>query len=165
MPADPTSTPTPTLASLAAALPNGAQPLPGVITAGQPAAADLSALAGAGCRAVLDIRTPDEDRGFDEPDAARALGLEYLNVPVTSETLDDAAFARVREVLRDAGRRPLLLHCKSANRVGAVLIPYLVLDEGQPLGDACAAASRVGLRAAPLLDLARDYVARQTAGA
>ena len=41
----------------------------------------------------------------------------------------DETFDRFRELIRDGGRRPLLVHCSSANRVGALLIPYLILDE------------------------------------
>ena len=49
-----------------------------------------------------------------------AQGLRYVSVPVTPETLSLADVEAVEKVLADAGARPVLLHCASSNRVGAV---------------------------------------------
>ena len=79
---------------------------------------------------VLDIRDPMEPRPFDEPALARSLGLEYVNIPVSSGSLSDATLDRILEVLRNAGDRRVFFHCGSGNRVGGALIPYLMLDKG-----------------------------------
>jgi uncharacterized protein (TIGR01244 family) len=149
--------------TIAANLPYGGAPLPGVVTAGQPAAADFARLATAGCTTVLDLCAPEEPRGFDEPAAVTAAGLEYVNLPVRSYTPDDSLFDQVRAVLRDEARRPLLFHCRSANRVGGLLLPYLMLDQGLSQDEAVAIAVQVGLRNGDLARAALAYVARRRA--
>lgn len=144
--------------TIARDLPNGGAPLDGLVTAGQPDAAQLARLADAGFRSVVDLRAPREARGFDEAEAVRRAGLAYHNVPVVQGMVTDATFAAVRALLRDPDQRPMLLHCGSANRVGAALIPYLVLDEGLAPEAALRVARDVGLRSEPLAAAALAYV-------
>jgi len=151
------------LATLAAALPNGSVPLPDVVTAGQPSASQLAALASVGIKTVLDLRHLEEARGFDEPSAARADGLDYVSLPMGYDGVPDTIFDAVRKVLGDSARRPVLLHCASANRVGAVLLPHLVLDHAVDVDDALKRAVAVGLRHRGLAQAALDYVARRRA--
>lgn len=75
---------------------------------------------------------------------------------MTDEVLD-----RARAELK-AAPRPILMHCASANRVGAVWLPYRVLDGGLSWDDAVAEAKVVGLRSAELEAKARDYVERRS---
>ena len=149
-----------------AGVPNACEPLPGLVTGGQPITEHLVALKRAGCDVVLDIRDPMEPRPIRTPDAARGAGLEYINVPVSYASLDDATLARVRETLTAllAQQKTVFFHCGSGNRVGATLIPYLILDQGFAEEDAVTAAMRVGTRSAELLAWALDYVRRQTTG-
>lgn len=154
-----------TTSDIAAAipLPNGSAPIDGVLTAGQPTAAQFQQLAAAGIRTVLDLRPPGEPRGFDEAAAARAVGMGYHNVPVTAATLADADFDRVRELLGDPDRRPILVHCASANRVGALLMPYLTLDEQRTPEESLDIAHRIGLRSDELARTANSYIAARRA--
>lgn len=144
---------------------NAFYPLPGVATGGQPTPADLRALARAGYRTILDIRGPEERRGYDEIHVAREAGLEYINVPVGHGPLADDVFERVLAVLRDESRRPLLFHCASGNRVGLMLIPYLMLDQGRAPREVLQIAVDVGLSSPQLAHLALEYVRRQQPGA
>jgi protein tyrosine phosphatase (PTP) superfamily phosphohydrolase (DUF442 family) len=139
---------------------NACQALPNVVTGGQPDAAQLAAFKEAGGQVVLDIRDPREPRPLNEAETAQQLGLEYVVVPVSPETQTDATLERIREVLRTAGGRSVLFHCASANRVGATLIPYLIIDQGMDREDAINEGVRVGLRNQQLLDWALDYVDR-----
>lgn len=150
---------------LAPGMPNARAPLPGVATGGQPRAADLEALAKAGYRAILDIRAPQEPRGYDEAAVAARAGLEYINLPVGHGPLGDETFDRFREIVRDAARRPLLVHCASGNRVGLMLIPYFILDEGKTPQEAVRLAVEAGLAGPQLAPLALDYAARHGASA
>ncbi len=140
---------------------NATCPLPGVASGGQVGADHLKGLAGLGFRTVLDLRTADEPRGYDESRSAARAGLEYLNLPVSGATLDDAMFDRVRELMSDPRRHPVIVHCASGNRVGVALLPWLVLDRGWKLPEAIAAAEQGGMRASPLRDRALDYIARK----
>lgn len=146
------------LAGVAAELTYGSCPLPDVAAAGQPRPEQLRRLADAGYRTIIDLRAPGEPRGFDETGAAREAGLAYESIPVTPQTLGDAEFDRLRTLLRNPSVRPAVVHCASANRVGALLIPYLVLDEGHSVEAALDIARRAGLRSAELETLALRYV-------
>jgi protein tyrosine phosphatase (PTP) superfamily phosphohydrolase (DUF442 family) len=145
-------------------IPNFAEPVPGLFTAGQPGPEDLSALASRGVRAVIDIRDPMEPRPMDEPAAVRELGMDYVNVSVRQGALDDAVMDAALAAIRSHAGRPLLIHCASANRVGGVLIPYLIIDKGMSEEDAVNTAMKVGLRGADLLEWALDYTQRKTGG-
>jgi len=142
---------------------NGACPLAGVATGGQPDAAHLRALAKAGYRVVFDLRTPEESRGFDEAAAMKAAGLRYVTLPVGHGGVPDATFDAFRKAMRETGAEGVFVHCASGNRVGAVMIPWLVLDRGWDLERAVTSAKAGGLRSPALEALARDYVARKGA--
>ena len=133
---------------------------PGIAGGGQPSAQNLAALGAAGGGIVLDLRDPMEPRPLDEPAAARIAGLEYVNIPVTAGSHDDATLERILGVLRGAGSRTVFVHCGSGNRVGGALIPYLILDQGLEEEDAVNQAMRVGLRSAELMEWGLDYARR-----
>lgn len=152
-----TTGPAAALATAAAGLMNGSCPLPDVGAAGQPDAGHFRQLAEAGYKSVLDLRDPSEPRGFDEAVVAREAGLRYENIPVSPSALGDAEFDRFRAFLKDPANRPTLVHCGSANRVGALLIPYLMLDEGRTEREALDLAQRAGLRSQELASLAVRY--------
>ena len=102
---------------------NVGQPLEDLATAGQPEEEHLTRLAEVGYKTVIDLRTSEEDPGFDEPGVVRRTGMEYVNIPVGHESIEDETFERFRGLMKDPERRPVLVHCSSANRVGALLIP------------------------------------------
>ena len=106
---------------------------------------------------------PGEPRGFDEAAAARAAGLEYVNIPFIRTTLAPVHIERFRRIMNDPQRRPVLIHCVAANRVGGIMLPWLVLDEGFTEDDAVALAMRIGLRNPELLTAALEYVKEQKA--
>ena len=140
---------------------NACEPLPGIVTGGQPTAEHLVALKGAGGDVVLDLREPMEQRPYRTPDAVRAAGLEYVNIPFGQGDIRDATFeAALRTVRQLAGRKRVLVHCSSGSRVGAALIPYLILDQGFEEEDAINEAMRIGTRNAGLLEQALDYARR-----
>jgi protein tyrosine phosphatase (PTP) superfamily phosphohydrolase (DUF442 family) len=141
-------------------VPNVCQLLPGVVTGGQPSAAHLAAFLDAGGRVILDLRDAMEPRPLDEPETVASLGMEYVNVPIGPHSLTDATLDRVREVLRKAGDGLVLVHCASGSRVGAALLPFLILDHGLEEEDAVEQAMRVGLRSAELMEWGLDYTRR-----
>jgi protein tyrosine phosphatase (PTP) superfamily phosphohydrolase (DUF442 family) len=140
---------------------NACQAMPNVITGGQPELSHLEALKAAGAAVVLNLRPPAEPIPYDEAAKVQGLGMEYVNVPVGPAYLNDATLERIRTTLRDNRERTVFFHCASANRVGATLIPFLMLDDGMEEEDAIALATRVGLRSPELLQWALDYVKKQ----
>lgn len=114
----------PWLASIAAEsgdLPNRKDPLAGITTAGQPDAAQLEAAAKAGFKSVIDLRGPNEDRGLDELAVVAKLGMSYVSLPVAGAAgVTYANATTLDKLLRDAPK-PVLVHCSTSNRVGALL--------------------------------------------
>lgn len=151
----------PTLDQLTQRLFCGRLPLPDLVTAGQPRPDDLAAAAAAGVRVVVDLRRPDEARGFEEAEVCAAHGLAYVSLPTEYSGVPDAHFDTLRELLRDPQRRPALVHCASANRVGGMLIPYFVVEERLTPDDAIELASEIGLRSPALAEAAFSYLERQ----
>ena len=70
---------------------------------------------------MIDLRQPGEDRGFDETRAAESLGLRYVRIPVAGADGLDAANVRAVHQALQQSQGPVLLHCASGNRAGAVL--------------------------------------------
>ncbi len=99
---------------------NLARPFEGIVTAGQPSASQFEALAEAGLETVVNLRTPTESTGFDERQAVRSAGMTYVSIPIGGpEDLTQKRAHTLTEVL-DSSRRPVLVHCGSSNRVGAL---------------------------------------------
>lgn len=117
---------------------------------GQPTPAELAELGRQGLRTVINLRPASEASGFDEAATVAGLGLRYVPIPVAGSA--DLSLATVRRfaaalaAARSAG--PVLVHCASGNRVGALL----ALAQGWLHGATPAAALALG-RSAGLASL------------
>jgi protein tyrosine phosphatase (PTP) superfamily phosphohydrolase (DUF442 family) len=142
-----------------AGVPNASEPVPGLVTGGQPQTGHLAALKQAGCALVLDCRDPMEPRPLREPEDVVRAGIEYACIPVGHARGDDDTLRRIRELMRaNVGQRKVFYHCASGNRCGATLIPYLMLDQEFTEEEAVNAAMRMGTRSMELIEWALDYV-------
>jgi len=94
---------------------------PGLYAGGQPDESQLQALAAQGVTTVIDLRGADEDRGYAEAARVQALGLRYVSLPIAGAADITPANARALQQVLDASDGPVLLHCASGNRVGALL--------------------------------------------
>lgn len=147
----------PTPLDALAGVPNAAQALPRLTTAGQPSAAHFEALRSAGGAVVLDLRDRSEPRPFDEAKLVTGLGMAYHNVPVTPETMTDSTMDGILDLLRANPDREVLLHCASANRVGGPMVAYLMLDHGLSADEATERAIQLGLRSREVLEWGLGY--------
>jgi uncharacterized protein (TIGR01244 family) len=103
------------------AIPKRNYPLAGVMTAGQPSEEGLRAAAAEGYTTVIDLRGPNEQRGFDEPGLVRQLGMSYVSFPIDgAEAISFANADHLSQLLAEV-EGPVLLHCATGNRVGALL--------------------------------------------
>lgn len=128
----------------------------GIYLGSQPAQADLTQVKEAGIKTVVSLRHTAEVKDWDEAAWVREQGLQWIQIPWNGpEQLTDEIFDRSRETLRSA-EKPMLVHCGSGNRVGAVWLPFRVLDEGHPVAEALEEARAVGLKS-------EDYEARALA--
>ena len=97
------------------------EPVDGITSAGQPDAQALQVFAESGYAAVIDLRGGNENRGYDEAAKVAELGMEYVSMPVVGR--DGISFENARKLdeLLAGYDAPVLVHCGSGNRVGALL--------------------------------------------
>ncbi|MDJ0709915.1 MAG: sulfur transferase domain-containing protein [Woeseiaceae bacterium] len=119
------------------------EPVNGLSTAGQPDEAGFKVFADNGYAAVIDLRTAGEDRGLDEAAVVDDLGMDYVTLPIGR---DDITFEKAAELKRllDQYDEPVLLHCGSASRVGALLALQQYAESGDREA-ALAAGRKAGL--------------------
>ena len=118
--------------------------------AAQPSEAELNALADAGFKTVINIRTAGEDMQPLSPegegDVVRDAGMAYEHLPVSMKDADAALVDRFRETLA-AAEKPAFVHCKLGQRAGAmVMMDHAVrmgwtgqqtLDQAKQMGFDC----------------------------
>jgi uncharacterized protein (TIGR01244 family) len=144
------------------AIPNYVLIRPGVAAAGQPSPEVLGRLKELGFQTVINLRTVGEPGFVDETAALQAQGLRYVHVPVTAATFSGADVAAVQAVLDDPQAGPVLIHCASANRVGALWAAMLAA-KGKTLEEAEAEGRRVGLRSESMTAAVRRVAASRPA--
>lgn len=109
-------------AQQSASPPQAAAFIEGVTGLGQPDQKTLEEFDAAGYAAVIDLRGPDEDRGLpDERAAVEGLGMSYIPLPIVGAA--DISYENANELDRLLAQfdKPVLVHCGSGNRAGALL--------------------------------------------
>jgi uncharacterized protein (TIGR01244 family) len=97
------------------------KPVDGITSSGQPNADHFALVAEAGYVAVVDMRGEAEDRGLDEAAVLDEVGMQYVSLPLSSpDAISFENAAKLDEILAGYDG-PVLLHCGSGNRVGALL--------------------------------------------
>ena len=129
------------------AIPNYRVIRPGLAAAGQPSPQALGRLKAMGFKTVINLRT-EKEGGQAEGATVKAAGLRYVWVPVAADTFSAADVDAVAKVLNDPEAAPILLHCSSASRVGAVWT-LLQVRKGRAPEEAEAAGWRRSPGAAP----------------
>lgn len=119
---------------------------PGLYAGGQPDAAQLHTFARDGVKVVIDLRGADEARGYDEAAVTGELGLRYVRLPIGGASDLTPANATALAALLGAAQGPVLLHCASGNRVGALLALSAAESEGLAPSTALELGKRAGLR-------------------
>ena len=120
------------------------RPVDGITSSGQPGEPALKVFADSGYSAVIDLRGPSESRGLDEAAVVEGLGMSYVPFPISGAdaiNFDNAAKLKTLIELQDG---PVLVHCGSGNRVGALLALAEALD-GADAEQAIAAGKAGGL--------------------
>ena len=109
-------------------LPNKKDPIHGITTSGQPSAEQLAAAAAAGYKTVIDLRAANEERDMDEKSLVEQLGMTYISLPINGAAGVTFSNAATLDELLNKAERPVLLHCTSGNRAGALLALRAKLD-------------------------------------
>ena len=92
-----------------------------ILSAGQPDAAALQVFAKSGYVAVIDLRGVSEDRGIDEQAEVEALDMKYVTLPIVGDAAINFENAEKLDRIIAGFDAPVLVHCGSGNRVGALL--------------------------------------------
>jgi len=130
----------------------------GVFLASQPTVTDFEQAKKGGVKTVINLRHASEIKDFDEKAVVEGLGLTYISIPWNGvDELTDQRLDEMRQALKTA-ERPILLHCSSANRVGAAWLAYRVLDEGLGVEAAREEARVVGLVSPAYEARTLDYI-------
>lgn len=139
----------------------GIQPLhvrDGILLAGQPSAEAFAQASRDGLRTVIDLRREEETPDLDERGLVEELGMTYVQRQVgRPDDLTPELFAELRTLLANS-KKPLLLHCASSNRVGAVWLVYRATEGGLTIEEATLEAQAVGLSSKALQERALEYV-------
>lgn len=128
-------------------LPQAGQPFPDVATGGQPSPAHLRDAQARGFRRIVNLRPHSEPIGYDEAALAAELGLDYVNIPIAGPGDLTSDNARALDVALQGAGGPVLVHCASSNRVGALLALRAQQLQGQSVEDALAVGRAGGLKA------------------
>ena len=127
-------------------IPNARVAMDGVLSGGQPSPEQIAAAAQGGYRTVINVRTESEPGFAWERGAVESHGMHYVHIPISgAEDLTRESVERVDAALREArDRGPVILHCGSGNRIGALLAlraawlqgvdPQAALDYGLATG-------------------------------
>ena len=103
----------------------------GLVTSGQPAAADWAPLAAQGIRTVVNLRPVGEQPGRDEASEVRAAGMRYIDIPVANaDAINPENARRLHQALSAAYRDgPVLLHCARRFRaeVSSAVVRKLIM--------------------------------------
>lgn len=117
---------------------------PTIATAGvlkDGAVADLKPL---GFVTVLDLRGPNEGTAAEKEEVESA-GLRYFNIPVTTQAPTGAQVETFTRIVEELANHPIMIHCQTAGRVGAMWVLYQV-HKGTPVAIAIEEGRTIGLQ-------------------
>jgi uncharacterized protein (TIGR01244 family) len=96
-----------------------------------------------GFRTVVSLLTTPE--GVETPTQwAQDAGIAYHNLQVTADGPGDPVLARFKDIMADPANYPVMVHCGSASRVGALWARYRI-DMGVPVEVAFEEGRTIGL--------------------
>src|SRR5690606_17814774 len=111
-------------------------PAEGIVTAGRLAADDVERVREAGIRHVIDLTLDEETPDFDEAAAVRDTGMRYSNLPIQGASGLTPENVQAFDTLLRESDRPVLVHCSSSNRVGAIAALRAAWMEGKTMEEA-----------------------------
>jgi uncharacterized protein (TIGR01244 family) len=135
-----------------------------VACAGATTPESMRAVKDIGFASVVNLREASEPNADVEAEAnaAKAVGLRYVHLPLNRESPDPAVADRFVTAARDPANQPMLIHCASGNRAAAMWLIKRAVIGGWPIDRATAEAERLGLEHEQWKKFATDYVkARQ----
>jgi len=84
----------------------------------------VEALASHGFKTIIDMRTANEGTA-DEKALVDRNGMNYINIPMTVAGISEEQLAAFTKAIETA-QKPVLIHCGSGNRAGAMCASYQI---------------------------------------
>ena len=129
-------------------LPNGSVPFDSILTGGQPTFDQIKKARETGFKAVINFRTdgelPDPEQ---ESTWVEGVGMKYFHIPIAGTeglTLENTKL--FAEVLSKTENYPLIVHCKSGGRVGAMFALKAFHIDGKSKEEAFLIGESAGLK-------------------
>ena len=116
-----------------------------IFVSGQPTKEQIQILAKAGIKHIINLRVPSEIN-WDEEAFVKSLGMQYHSIPVAGLagiTTENAQ--RLHQLLDSLQTEPILVHCASGNRIGALITVYEAEIQGNNIDAAVSEGKRWGL--------------------
>ena len=120
-------------------------PEPHLLCSGQPTPEQFRALADAGVRTFINLRSPGEKGTGWESERAKALGVAYRNLPIAGAANITEESARALDALLAQAESPVLLYCGSSNRAGALYGLRAFTIQGRSAEESLALAKSAGV--------------------
>jgi protein tyrosine phosphatase (PTP) superfamily phosphohydrolase (DUF442 family) len=128
-----------------------------VYSAAQPSKEQLKQLSKADVKHVINLRGANE-QDWDEGEFVQALGMDYHALPISGAQDITVANARnLASLLKKLNGEPVLVHCASSNRVGA-LVAISAYEEGLSVDEALEKGRRWGMKS--LESKVRDVISK-----
>ena len=117
-------------------IPNALKPQSDLICGGQPSEVQFERLAAEGYRTVINLRGDGEVGTASQPALMDSLGLKYIHLPINGAAGVHFDSARRFKTYLDNAERPVVVHCASGNRVGALFALTAALDGVRDMSEA-----------------------------
>jgi uncharacterized protein (TIGR01244 family) len=130
---------------------------------GQPSEADLAELKRQGVVTLVNLRRPGENNQPLSPDAegekARALGLRYVHIPVSSADMRPEQIDEYGKAV-DSSAGPVHVHCGVGARAGIFALIHSGARRGLSADQVVAEAKTKGFDLSEMRDLVSAHLAR-----
>lgn len=133
----------------------------------QPNEAEIKSLGDQGFQTIINFRTAGEEEQPLSPDAegdiVRSAGLQYLHIPVSTDSISEQKVDEFRSQLENLPK-PIFAHCKSGKRAGAMMMMHLGAEKDMTGAQTIKKAEDMGFECdvPKLKKFVQDYVDHKT---
>lgn len=131
--------------AVSSAINNYTRAAPYLGTAGLLGEGGVAEAAQLGFKTIIDLRSPAEPNQPAEAGLAADAGLGYINIPIAKGAPTEEQIALFTDLMEDRKTFPILLHCASANRAGALWALYRA-SNGVPADTAIEEGRAIGMK-------------------
>ena len=119
--------------SILVGLPNGRVMGDDLLIGGQPTHEQIHNAKSAGFETIIDLQMPYEKGVKEEAELVKSLDIDYISLPVRGKKgLTEANAVALSTLLKAAAGKKTMLHCRSGNRVAALLgLKRFVVDSAR----------------------------------